>query len=193
MHRFYAQIFWPHGLKHKFFDPMDWSKPGFPIHQKLPKLAQTHIHPWWTWFGDAIQPPQPLPSPSPPAFNLSQHQALFQWVKWHQMGKVLELQLQHQSFQRIFRTDFLYDWLVGSPCNPRDSQESSLTPQFKSINSLVLSFLCSPTVISIHDYWKNHNFDYTDFCCQSVVSLLFIILSRLIIAFLPGSIYVLIS
>ena len=78
MHRFYAQIFWPHGLKHKFFDPMDWSKPGFPIHQKLPKLAQTHIHPWWTWFGDAIQPPQPLPSPSPPAFNLSQHQALLQ-------------------------------------------------------------------------------------------------------------------
>ena len=93
MHRFYAQIFWPHGLKHKFLDPMDWSKPGFPIHQKLPKLVQTHVH----RFGDAIQPPQPLPSPSPPAFNLSHHQGLFQWVKWHQTAKVLELQLQHQS------------------------------------------------------------------------------------------------
>ena len=179
---------WPHGLKHKFFDPMDWSKPGFPIHQKLPKLAQAHVH----RFGDAIQPPQPLPSPSPPAFILSHHQGLFQWVKWHQTASV-RASASASVLQRLFRTDFLYDWLLGSPCNPRHSQESSPTPQFKSINSSVLSFLCSPTIISIHDYWKNHDFDYTDFCWQSVVSLLFIILSRLIIAFLPGSIYVLIS
>ena len=59
----------------------------------------------------------------------------------------------------IFRTDFLYDGLVGSPCSPRDSQESSPTPQFKSINSSGLSFLYSPTLTSIHDYWKNHSFD----------------------------------
>ena len=59
----------------------------------------------------------------------------------------------------IFRTDFLQDWLVWSPCSPRDSQESSLTPQFKSINSLVLSFLYSPTLTSIHDYWKNRSCD----------------------------------
>ena len=72
--------------------------------------------------------------------------------------QVLKLQLQHQSFQWIFRTDFLEDWLVGSPCNPRDSQESTPTPQFKSIHSLVLSFLYSPT-LSTHDYWKNHSFD----------------------------------
>ena len=51
------------------------------------------------------------------------------------------------------------DGLVGSPCSPRDSQESSPTPQFKSINSSVLSFLCSPTLTSIHDHWKNHSFD----------------------------------
>ena len=83
--------------------------------------------------------------------NLSQHQGLFQWVSsWHQVAKVLEFQLQHQSFQWIFRTDFLQDWLVCSPCSPRDSQESS-TPQFKSINSLSLSFLYSPTLTSIHD------------------------------------------
>ena len=50
-------------------------------------------------------------------------------------------------------------WLVGSPCSPRDSQESSPTPQFKSINSSVLSFLYSPTLTSIHDHWKNHSFD----------------------------------
>ena len=77
----------------------------------------------------------------------------------HQVAKVLEFQLQHQSFQWIFRTDFLKDELVGSPCSPRDSQESSPTPQFKNINSLVLSFLYSPTLTSIHDYWKNHSFD----------------------------------
>ena len=71
----------------------------------------------------------------------------------------LEFQLQHQSFQWIFRTDFLEDGLVGSHCSPRDSQESSPTPQFKSINSLVLSFLYSPTLKSIHDYWKNHSLD----------------------------------
>ena len=53
---------------------------------------------------------------------------------------------------------------VGSPCSPRDSQESSPTPQFKSINYLVLSFLCCPTLTSIHDYWKNHSFDWMDIC-----------------------------
>ena len=60
--------------------------------------------------------------------------------------------------------------LVGSPCCPRDSQESSLTPQFRNINSLALNFLCSPTLRSIHDYWKNHSFDETDSCWQSNVS-----------------------
>ena len=77
----------------------------------------------------------------------------------HQVAKVLEFQLQHQSFQWIFRTDFLYDRLVGSPSCPRDSQESYPIPQFKSINSLALSFLYSPPFTSTHDYWKNHSFD----------------------------------
>ena len=82
----------------------------------------------------------------------------FQWVSsLHQVAKVLELQLQHQFFQWIFRTYFLLDGLVGSPCSPRDSQESSPTPQFKRINSLSLSFLHSPTLTSIHDHWKNHS------------------------------------
>ena len=61
---------------------------------------------------------------------------------------------------------FRMHWLVGSPCSPRDSQESSPTPQFKSVISLVLCFLYSPTLIAIHDYWKNHTFDYTDICCK---------------------------
>ena len=77
----------------------------------------------------------------------------------HQVAKVLEFQLLYQSFQWIFRTDFLQNGLVGSPCSPRDSLESSPTPQFKSINSSVLSFPYSSTLTSIHDYWKNHSFD----------------------------------
>ena len=101
----------------------------------------------------------PLSSPSP-TFNLFQHQCLFQWVSSsHQVAKILELQLQNQSFQWIPRTDLLYNWLVGSHRSPRDSQGSSPTPKFKSINSLVLSFLYSPTLTSIQGYWKNHGFD----------------------------------
>ena len=137
-------------------DPMDCRTPGFPVLQHLLELAQTHVH----WVSDAIQPSHLLSSPSPLAFNLSQHQGLFQCVSSsHQVAKVLELQLQHQSFQWTPRTDFLSGWLAWSPCSPRDSQESSPTPQFKSINSLALSFLYSPTLTSIHDYWKNHTFD----------------------------------
>ena len=101
-----------------------------------------------------------ISSPSPPAFNLCKHQGLFQWVNsLHQVVKVLEFQLQNQSFQWTPRTDLLQNGLVGSPCSPRDSQESSPTPQSKRINSSVLSFLHSPTLTSIHDHWKNQNLD----------------------------------
>ena len=148
-------------------DPMECSTPGFPVHHQLPELTQTRVH----CVGDVIQPSHPLSSPSPPAFNLSQHQGLCQWVgSLHQVAKILELQFQHQSFQWIFSTDFLYDGLVGSPCRPRDSQESSPTLQFKNINSSVLSFLYGPTLTSIYDYWKNHSFDEMDLCQQSNVS-----------------------
>ena len=153
-----------------FCDPMDRSTPDFPVHHPLPEFAQTHVH----QVGGTIQPSHSLSSPSP-AFNLSQHQGLFQWVSSsYQVAKVLELQLQHKSFQWIFRTDFFQDWLVWSPCSPRDSQESSPAPQFKSINSLVVSLLYDPTCTSIHDYWKNHRFDCMDLCQQSVMSLLLI-------------------
>ena len=137
-------------------NPMNCSTLGFPVHHQLPEFTQTHVH----WVGDAIQPSHPLSSPSPPAPNPPQHQGLFQWVSAsHEVAKVLEFQRQHQSFQWTPRTDLLWDGLVGSPCSPRDSQESSPTPQFKSINSLVLSFLHSPPLTSIHDHWKNHSLD----------------------------------
>ena len=130
-------------------NPMNRSTLGLPVHHQHPESTQTHTH----RVGDAIQPSHPMSSPSPPAFNLSQHQGLFKWVSSsHQVAKVLEFQLQHQSFQWTPRTDLLWDGLAGSPCSLRDSQESSPTPQFKSINSLVLSFLFSPTLTSIHDY-----------------------------------------
>ena len=74
---------------------MDCSTPGLPVHHQLPEFTQTHVH----WVGDAIQPSHPLLSPSPPDFNLAQHEGLFQWVSsLHKVAKVLELQLQYQSF-----------------------------------------------------------------------------------------------
>ena len=85
-------------------NPMDYSMPGFPVLHCLPEFAQTHVH----WVGDAIQSSHPLSSPSLPTFNHSQHQGLFKWVSSsHQVAKVLEFQLQHQSFQWTPRTDLL--------------------------------------------------------------------------------------
>ena len=137
-------------------NPMNLSMPGLPVHHQLPEFTQSHAH----RVGDAVQSSHALSSPSPPAPNPSQHQGLFQWVNSsHQVSKVLKLQLQHQSFQWTPRTDLLQDGLVGSPCSPRDCQESSLTPQFKSINFSALSFLHSPNLTSIHDHWKNHSLD----------------------------------
>ena len=163
-------------------------------------LSQIHVH----CISDAIQPSQAL-MPSSSALNLSQRQGLFQWVSCshqiYQMTKILELQLQHaegmlkewrniHSFQWIFRVDF--DWLIGSLCCPRDSQESSPALQFKGSNSLALSFIHSPTLTSIHDYWKNHSLTRWTFV-DKVMSLLFNMLSRLVIAFLPRSKHLLIS
>ena len=130
---------------------MNRSIPGLPVHHQLPEFAQTHVH----RVSDAIQPSHPLSSPSPPAPNPSQHQSLFQRVNTsHEVAKVLEFQLQHHSLQRNPRADLLQNGLVGYPCSPRDSQESSPTPHFKSINSSALCFLHSPTLTSIQTTGK---------------------------------------
>ena len=85
-------------------DPMNCSTPGLPVPHQLPEFTQTHVH----WISDAIQPSHPQSSPYPPALNLSQHQGLFIWVSsLHQVAKVLEFQLQHQSFEWTPRTDLL--------------------------------------------------------------------------------------
>ena len=85
-------------------DPVDCRTPGLPVHHELPEFTQTEVH----WVCDAIQPSHPLSSSSPPTFNFSQHRSIFKWVSSsHQVAEVVEFQLQHQSFQRIFRIDFL--------------------------------------------------------------------------------------
>ena len=135
---------------------MNHSTPGLTVHHQLLEFTQTHVH----RVRGVIQPSHPLSSPSPPAPNPSQHRSLFQRVNsLHEVAKVLEFQLQPHSFQRNPRADLLQNGLVGSPCMLRDSQESSPTPQFKSINSSALSLLHSPTLTSIHDHRKNHSLD----------------------------------
>ena len=135
-------------------DPMDCSTPGFPVCLQLLELAQTHVH----QVGDAIQPLilccplLLLPSVFPSIRVFSSVSSLYQVAKILVSALASVLPKNTQDW-------FPSEWLVGSPCSPRDSQESSPTPQFKSINSSALSFLHSPTLASIHDYWKNHSLD----------------------------------
>ena len=133
----------------------------FPVHHQLQELTLTHVYP----VSDAIQPSHPLLSPSSPAFNLSQHRGLFQWVSCsHQMAKVLEFQFQHQLFKWIFRTDFLQDGLIGPLAH-----QKTLENLLQHLSSKASILWCSVFFIvqlshpyyphpSIH-YWENHSFD----------------------------------
>ena len=171
-------------------NPMNCSMPQFPVLHHLPELTQTHV----PWVGDAIQPSHPLSSTSSPASYLSQHQGHFKWVRSSpQVTKILELQFQHQSLQWIYRVDFVYNWLVWS-CSPRDPQECSPTPQFKSISSSVFRLLYGLTLTS----WKNMTTGKTIalttwIFARKVMSMLFNMLSRFVIAVLPSSKCLLIS
>ena len=163
--------------------------PGLPVHHQLPELAQTHVH----RVGDAIQPSHPLLSPFPPAFNLSQHQDLFQWVSSsHQVAKLLELQLQHQAFQWIFRTDSLrMDWLdllavqgtLKSLLQHHSSKASILQHSALFMVQLSHPYMTTGKTIAL----TGQTF------VGKVMSLLFNMLSRLVIAFLPRSKHLLIS
>ena len=102
-------LLFSHSVMSDSVTPMDCSNSGFLVLHYLPEFAQTHVH----WVSDAILPSNPLSPASPPVFNLSWHQGLFKWVSSsYQVANVLELQLQHQSFQWIFRVDFVKDWPV---------------------------------------------------------------------------------
>ena len=147
-------------------DPMDCSTLGLPVHHQLLEFTQTHVH----HAGDAIQPSNPLSSPSP-AFNLSQHQIfsnesvfLIRWPKYWSFSFSISPSNEYLGLIS-FRMDSL-DLLAV-----QGTLKSLLQHHcFKSINSSVLSFLYSPTLTSIQDYWKNHSFEYTDLCWQSNVS-----------------------
>ena len=156
---------------------MDRSTPGLSLYHQLPEFTQTHVH----WVGDTIQPSHSLSSPSP-ALNLSQHQGLFKWVlSLHQMAKVLEFQLQNQSFQ------WTQDWSHLGWTDWISSQSKGLsrvfyytTVQKHQFFSTQLSY--SLTLTSIHDHWKKHSLDEIDLVGK-VMSLLFNMLSRLAIIF----------
>ena len=125
----------------------------FPVLHCLLQFAQTHVH----WFSDAIQTSYPLLALSLPALNHSQHQGPFQWAgSSYHVVKVLDPQLQHQSFRWIFRVDFLWDWLVWSiALLSKRLQESSPALQFESFSSLALCLLYGPSFTYMYDYWKN--------------------------------------
>ena len=166
---------------------MDYSMPGLPVHYQLPEFTQTHIH----QVSDAIQPSHPLSSPSPLAPNPSQHQGLFKWVSSsHQVAKVLEFQLQHQSFQWIYRTDFFrMDWLdlltvqgTLGLLQHHSSKASILWHSAFFIVQLSHPYLTTGKTIAL-TRWT---------FVGKVMSLLFNMLSMLVISFLPRSKHLLI-
>ena len=137
-------------------EPMNCSTPGLPVHHQLPEFSQTHVH----QVGDAIQPSHPLLPPSPLAPSPSQHQGLFHWINsLHEVAKVLEFELQHQSFQWTLRLiSFRMDWLDLLAAQ-RTLKSLLQHHSLKNSNSLALSLLHSPTLTSIHDHRKNHSLD----------------------------------
>ena len=162
-------------------DPMNHSTPGLPVHHQLPEFTHTHVH----WVRDGIQPSHPLSSPLPPAFNLSQHQGLFQWANSsHEVARVLEFQLQHQSFQWTPRTDLLA---------VQGTLKSLL--QYHSSKASILRWSAFFTVHLSHPYMTTGKsialIRRTFF--GKVMSLPFNMLSGLVITFLPRSKRLLIS
>ena len=172
-------------------NPMNRSMPGLPVHHQLPEFTQTHVR----GVGDAIQPSHPLLSLSPPGPNPSQHQIFsnesilrMRWPKYWSFSYSISPSSEYSGWNI---QSILKEGLVGSACSPSDSQESSSTPQFKSINSLALSFLYSPTVTTMTT-GKTIALSRWTFVGK-VMFLLFNTLSRFVIDFLPGSKSLLIS
>ena len=132
---------------------MDCSTPGFPVYHQLLELDQTHVH----QVGDAIQPPHPLLSPSPPAFNFPSirvfsSESVFH-IRWPKYWSFIFSISPSNEYSRLI--SFKIDWFDFLAV--QGALKSSPTPQFKSINSSALSFLHRPTLTSTHDYWKNHS------------------------------------
>ena len=144
-------------------NPMDCSTPGLPVHHQLQEFTQTDVH----WVGNAIQPSHPLLSPSPPALNLSQYQGLFQplhnrWPKYCSFSFSISPSNEYSGL-----ISFRMDWLdllavqgtLKSLLQDHSSKASILQCSAFFLFFFLLSFLYSPSLTSIHDYWKNHTFD----------------------------------
>ena len=162
-------------------DPMNRTMPGLPVYHQLLEFTQTHVH----RVGDAIQPSHPLSSPSPLAPNPSQHQGLFQWVNsLHEVAKVLEFQPQHQSFQWTPKTDLLLGWTDWTSL-----QSKGLKSLLQHHSSKASILWCSASFILqlSHPYMtpgKTIALTRRTFVGK-ITSLLFNMLSRLVITFLP--------
>ena len=151
-------------------DPMDCSMPGFPVHHQLPEFTQTHIY----QVDDAIQPPHPPSSPSPPTFNLSQHQGLFKWVtssQWVRWSKDWSFSFSISPSSEYYSglISLRMDWLdllavQGTLKSLLQHHSSKASILWRS------AFFRVPTLTSIHDHWKNHSLDWMDLCWQSNVS-----------------------
>ena len=137
---------------------MDCSMPGVPVPHHLLRFAQVHVR----CIGEDVQPSHPLMLSSPSALSLSQHQGLSQWVLHsHQMTKIMELQLQHQSFQWIFRKIDCFDLLAV-----QGTFRSLLQYYLEGINSLAFCLLHGPALTTVCDHWEDHSLDYMDLCQQ---------------------------
>ena len=148
-------------------DSMDCSTPGLPVHHQLLELAQTHVY----HVGDAIQPPHPLSSPSPPALSLSQHQGLFQWVSSsHRVAKGIGVSASASVLPMN-----THDWSPLGWTGWISLQFKRLSRVFSNATVRKHQFFSAqlsshhPTLTSIHDHWKNHSLDRTDLCWQSNV------------------------
>ena len=135
---------------------VDWSTPGFPVHHQLPELTQTYVH----WIHDAIQPSHPVipfshlqcfPASDFPVYS-NESALCIRWPKCWSFSFSISTSNEYSGL-----SSFRVDWL--DILTVQETLKSSSTPQLKSINSFVLSFLYSPTLTSISDYWKNRNFD----------------------------------
>ena len=145
-------------------NPTVCSTPGFPVLHHLPAFCSNSGPLSWWCYLVLCHPLLLLPSTFPSIRVFSNESAhRIRGPKYWRFSFSFSIS---PSSEWILRVDFLQNGLVWSPCGPRDSQESSPTPQFESINFLSLTLLYGPTLTSIHDYWKNHSFGYTDLCQQ---------------------------
>ena len=137
-------------------NPMNHSMPGLPVHHQLLEFNQTHVHRVDESNHLILCHPLLLLPPIPPSISVFSNESTLRmrWSKYSSFSFSISPSNEHSGL-----ISFRKDWLDLPPCSPKDSEESSPTPQFKSINSSALSFLHSPTLTSIHDHWKKHSLD----------------------------------